>query len=150
MYLNFKRFRFFPSIHNFKNFTFINLSLGLFSSFFNKGKYFFKNKIFYLLLINFLKKILIFSFFKKIIIFLKKIPKYLKDIINILVTPNISSYDNPFSLKKTQSTNTLNKILIVKILFIFNKSYSSLKIKKRGRVKRKIFKKINIINNITD
>jgi len=150
LYLNFKRFRFFPSIHNFNNFTFINLSLGLFSSFFNKGKYFFKNKIFYLLLINFIKKILIFSFFKKITILLKKVPKYLKDIINILITPNISNYDNPFSLKKTLNNRNIDKILITKVLFTFSKSYSFLKLKKKGRVKRKINKKIAIINNITD
>jgi hypothetical protein len=44
----------------------------------------------------------------------------------------------------------LKKIIITKILFISSKSYSLKKNKKIGRVKRKIFKKINIINNIVD
>jgi hypothetical protein len=93
-----------------------------------------------------------FSYFKNIIGFIKKTPKYLKEILNNIFNSSINKYNNPFS-KKIFIKNEfffLKKIIITKILFISSKSYSLKKNKKIGRVKRKIFKKINIINNIVD
>ena len=148
--LNYKRNRFFPSILNINGLSYINLSLGMFSKFFFKPKPFKKSKQVYLLLISFLRKIVIYAFIKNLSLNIKKIPKYLNDIITHLTEPSINFYNHPFSgefideKKKKIHFNWFN------IFFVNNRPYGVVKKKKKGRLKRKITKKITLSNYIND
>ena len=151
--LNFTRDRFFPFLKNIKNHNYFMLSLGLFSKYIKKKKSFKKQKINYIVLSNFIRKILIFSKFKKLTLLIKKTPKYFYEILNTLNKPSIRLYQNPF-LKNNIINEKKNKIefffYYTNVMFIDNKYYGTKKVKKKGRLKRKIQKRINKMNNVLD
>nr|YP_010049558.1 hypothetical protein J6674_mgp26 [Strombidium cf. sulcatum]QPL15963.1 hypothetical protein [Strombidium cf. sulcatum] len=150
--LNFLRYRFFPTIHDFNSTKqYLYLSLGMVSWRFKQSKAFRKNKMVFLLLSNFLRKILLYSSIKRYMMVIRKIPIYFKEILNTLTSPTIAPYTHPFFKKKTVEERFYkNPFYFSHILFFNNKPYGSLKLKKRGRLKRKITKKIVSINRITD
>lgn len=148
--LNFKRNRFFPSIKSSNSTTYLTLSLGLFSSFFKKGKFFIKNKSVYLVLAGFLRKILIYSGINNLIMFIKHTPMYLHELISTISNPVINLYKNPFSSENVNEILTKNKFYFNMFIFLKNKPYTFLKSKKKGRVKRKISKRVVSINRLVD
>ena len=148
--LNFKRLRFFPLIKTLTNQIFISLSLGLLAKFFQKGKFFLKSKIVYLTLTLFLRKVLIFSLFKKLILVINKKPKYFLDILTHLSSISVTQYKHPFSHDLVNENKISNPFLFTYMIFTNNKPYGIVKTKQKGRLKRKINKKIIQLNKILD
>jgi len=148
--LNFKRNRFFPSLKLLNGETYLTLSLGLFSSFFHKGKFFIKNKAVYLVLASFLRKILIYSSFKELILFVLKTPIYLQELLSTINSPVINFYKHPFNDTVVNENNFLNRFYFSYFIFSSNKPYNFIKTRKKGRVKRKISKRVTSINRLTD
>jgi hypothetical protein len=148
--LNFRRNRFFPSLKVFNGETYLSLSLGLFSSFFHKGKFFIKNKAVYLVVASFLKKILMYASLTNLILFVQKIPLYLQEILSTLNNPVVSLYKHPFGDEIIDENNFRNEFYFDYFFFLNNKSYGFMKTRKRGRVKRKILKRIVAVNRLTD
>jgi hypothetical protein len=149
--LNFPRNRFFPNLKTLKGETYTFLSLGMFSKFFVKNKSFFKTKTMYLLLAGFLRKILLFSSFKFLYMIITKIPAYLKEIMNTINSPVIATYANPFNKDITINEKlTHNPFKFSFFMFLNNKPYGKIKVKKKGRLKRKITKRLTQINKVLD
>jgi len=150
--LNFLRYRFFPKIHDYKsNYQYVNLSLGMFSWRYKKKKSFKKNKLVYLLLANFVRKILLFSGILNYVLVVKKIPIYFKEILNTFLNPVIAPYEHPFEIDKIiEEKDIKNPFIFSWVIFYNNKPYGKLKLKKKGRLKRKISKKIVLLNRIID
>lgn len=148
--LNFKRQRFFPTIRTLKGESYSFLSLGMLSKFFQKNKSFLKTKTMYLLLMSFFRKILLFSSLKYLILTISKTPLYLKEILNTLNNPVTKFYKNPFDEKEVNEKVMLNPFKFSFIIFINNKPFIPLKLKKKGRLKRKISKRITLLNRIID
>lgn len=148
--LNFKRNRFFPSILNLNGLSYTTLSLGMFSKFFFKPKPFKKSKLVYLLLASFLKKIIIYTSLKNVSFFLKKVPKYLNNIISCLTQPSINFYNHPFSGEFIDERRKQSHFNWSNVFFANNRPYGLIKKKKKGRLKRKITKKITSLNYIND
>ena len=148
--LNFKRNRFFPSVLNSNGLSYVTLSLGMFSKFFFKPKPFKKSKQVYLLLTGFLKKIIFYASLKNISLSIKKIPKYLNSIINQLTQPSINFYNHPFSGEFIDEKKRKLHFNWFNIFFVNNRPYGTIKTKKKGRLKRKITKKIILSNYIND
>lgn len=148
--LNFKRNRFFPTLRTLQGESYIFLSLGMFIKFFNKSKSFLKSKPMYLILASFFRKILMFGSFKNLILTVSKTPVFLKEIMATLNDPVIAVYKNPFNDIEINEKNYINKFKFSYIMFINNKPFGPLKLKKKGRLKRKITKKIILMNRITD
>lgn len=95
--LNFKRLRFFPGLKTTSGTDFAHFSLGLLNSYFRKGKFFLKSKIVYLALANFFRKLLIFSGIKSFFLHVNRTPKYFLEILNTVLEPVVSVYQNPFN-----------------------------------------------------
>jgi hypothetical protein len=148
--LNFKRSRFFPTLRNTSGGTLLTLSLGLFSSFFKKGKFFIKNKSVYLTVVGFLRKILIYINVKQFLLFVKHTPLYLNEMLNMINNPVINFYKNPFTGDLVNENFLLNKFYFNTILFTVNKNYGFMKSRKKGRIKRKITKRITTANRLVD
>ena len=148
--LNFKRNRFFPTLRTLKGELYIFLSLGMFIKFFNKSKSFLKSKAMYLILASFFRKILMFGSFKNLVLTISKTPVFLKEIMTTLNDPVISIYKNPFSEAEINEKSYINKFKFSFIMFCNNKPFGPLKLKKKGRLKRKISKKVTLMNRITD
>ena len=151
--LNFKRDRFFPTLFDKKKkHTYITSSLGIFKKFFNKPKSFKKSKQLYLVLIHFFRKVIIFSNLYKLSLHVKFTPKFLTELINLFTQKNKNTYQHPFSSDKIKNVDEKNfkSFFIQNIVFINNKTYGTLKVKKKGTPKRRVLRKVIKNNSITD
>ena len=149
--LNFPRNRFFPNFRTLKGETYTFLSLGMFSKFFLKNKSFFKTKQMYLILAGFLRKMLLFSSLKFLYLLITNIPTYLKEIMSSINNSVINHYKNPFNESTfVNEKHTLNPFRFSFIMFLHNKPYGKVKVKKKGRLKRKISKRLFQMNKVLD
>lgn len=148
--LNFKRNRFFPSIKVLQGETYVTVSLGLFASFFKKGKFFIKNKSVYLVLASFLRKILMYTQMNELMLFVKRTPVYLQELLATIHNPVINFYKNPFGDDTINESILDIKFYFYYFMFITTKPYGFVKTRKKGRVKRKILKRVISINRLTD
>lgn len=149
--LNFFNNKLFVNLQNFKKRNYFFLSTGLFIKFFEKKKSFKKSKTIKLLMSKFIRKLFIISKIKNIILIIKKNPVFLIEILSLLNLPIAHKFTNPIDKKIIEEKNE-NKILIKILYFIFLKNidFSLNKGPQRGRIKRKILRKIIINNKIID
>lgn len=150
LFLNYKRNKFYPSIQNTSNFIYTTSSLGIFSKFFKKGKSFIKNKINFLVTAGFLRKILLFSDIRNLILMVKRTPIYLTETLTAINSPVIVNYKHPFSSENVNEMRLKSFFYFYYFIFFHTKPYGYMKGRKRGRIKRKITKRIVKINNLTD
>jgi hypothetical protein len=148
--LNFTRNRFFPVIRTLDGESYVSLSLGMFSKFFKKGKFFIKNKLVFLLVASFIRKILLFSSIKKLILFIKKTPLFFKEILSRINDAAPDMYDHPFTKEKVNEKLLRNPFRFTMLIFLNNKAYGFLKTKKKGRIKRKVAKRLILLNRVLD
>jgi hypothetical protein len=150
--LNFKRNRFFASFDMSKSKkTIFNNSLGIISKRFSEKKSFLKSKNSYIMNSSYTRRVLIYMNVVRMQMVIQKTPKFLKDIVNTLTTASNSLYKNPFVHSKLVNEKELNPMIYFEYLvFVNNKALGPIKKKKRGRLKRKIHKKIIAYNNMLD
>ena len=148
--LNFTRGKFFPVIRELSGSTYFFLSLGLLAKFLLKGKSFTKSKTVYLLLANFLRKVLLFSSVNVLLLLIKNTPRYLREIMATLNDPVINVYSNPFSEHTVLEKNLVNPFTFSAFIFTQNKPYGLMKVKQRGRLKRKITKRLIAAARVLD
>jgi len=149
--LNFRRFRFFPNIQSTSGNVYTNLSLGLFSKFFNKGKAFIKNKGTFLVVSGFLRKLLLYTALEQLVLVVKKTPLYLQEIMSSINSPVISLYTNPFNTNLVvDESKVVNNFYFSTFIFLNSRPYSFMKTRKKGRIKRKITKRIVKVNRLVD
>jgi hypothetical protein len=151
---SFKQNTFLISLTSFKRTLYFFLSTGLFLKFFKRNKAFKKNKLVKFLMIKTLRKFLILSLIKNLILVIRGLPVNLNTLISLLNSPLLRLFYDPTQVdKKTQiqETEFKKKILnYIYIIFLEAKSYVKFKVKKRGRVKRKIRRKLTLLNNLID
>jgi hypothetical protein len=148
--LNYRRRNFFPVISSFFKKNLVFTSLGLFLKMFIKPKSFIRNKALYLLTASFFRKIIIFGGLKFFIFIVKRKPLFLQEFISNLYLPSSSIYKNPFSDDIFFEKEYTNRFFITNFLFLNNKNFSFQKTRLRGRLKRRIFKRLVKINNVLD
>ena len=148
--LNFKKSRFFPSLTNLKGRLFSTMSLGMFSKFFNKGKSFIKNKSVFLLVAGFLRKLILFSEIQGAMLLIKRVPLYFKEIISAIYDPVVSFYNSPFTGRVVNEALISNSFKFTSFMFFNNKPYGDVKNKQKGRLKRKITKRLISLNRMVD
>lgn len=148
--LNFKRKRFFPLIRDLPGTTFFNTSLGILSKYLQKGKFFTKKKVVFLLVASLIRKMLIYSSLRDLILMIKRTPMYLQEILSLINNPVSSLYNDPFTKKEVVESKLKNNFYFRNIIFTTTKAYGPLKTKNKGRLKRKISKKLILIGRVTD
>jgi len=148
--LNYKRRNFFPFISSSGGRVILFSSLGLFSKMFNKPKAFIRNKLLFLLTSSFFRKVLLFSGIKHFNLKVKRKPIYLQEFINTLFIPNIALYKHPFTGDIISEKLTRNPFYILNYVFINNKNFSYQKTRLKGRIKRRIGKRLVKMNNVLD
>jgi hypothetical protein len=150
----FKRNKFFPNIScNNNNNVLISLSLGIINKISKSDirKCNKKQKQNFIKTVEFLKNV--FLSFKELTlnIFVKGVPKYLNDILRQLTSSTTKVISNPFSSEYLKpSLLELKNLKFDRLTYVNSYSYSELKKIKRGRVKRKVLKKIAKTNNLLD
>ena len=110
-----------------------------------------KNKTIKLLMAKYLRKLFLISKIKNIILILKKIPVFLNEIINFFNMPIAHKFLNPIEGRNIEENeNNFTQIKFLYFIFLENKNFSKNKIAQRGRIKRKILRKVIFENKIVD
>ena len=143
--------RLYINIQNHKNLNFFFLSQGFFLKFFEKKKSLKKKKTFKLLLARYLRKLYLIVRFPYSVFLFKKTPTALPEILNIMNSHIIHKFNNPVNDKPVHEVKYSHNLLnILYFVFFKNTDFSKNKIKKKGRVKRKITRKLVLENSIVD
>lgn len=148
---SFKKKRLFINLQNKKKKNYLTMSTGLFIKFFEKRKSIKKNKALKLLMAKYLRKLFIISKINNLILIIKKTPLFINELINFLNTPIAHKFINPIDHKIVDES--INRTLCIRFLyFIFteNKNFSNNKTPAKGRIKRKILRKVTFENKIID
>lgn len=151
--LNFKRLRFFPLARpRYSGETVFTTSLGCIAKFLNKGKSYTKNKAVFLLTGVLLRRILLYSGFMDMHLIINRTPIYFQEILTQIHAPSKSLYKHPFMPKKVidESSDKIQHFDFKYVSFENTKSYGYTKWKKKGRLKRKITKRIFSLNRVID
>lgn len=149
--MSFKKNKLFLNLLNFSKRNFLNLSSGLFIKFFEKRKAFKKNKTIKILMAKYFRKLFIILKIKNLALIIKKIPASLSEILTFLNSPIVHKFLNPIENKIIEE-NEKNPLFINFLYFLFleNKNFSKNKIAQKGRIKRKILRKLTFDNKIID
>lgn len=150
--LDHKRRRFFPHFSNIlEKKTLFNSSLGIIARYFSNKKSFMRSKASFILSASYVRRILTYIGCPSLRLGVRGTPKHLMDIINILLSPANVFYKNPY--KRGDMVNeaiTRPLLTFTYVLFLSNKPFGPKKVRKKGRLKRKIWKKIRIANQLLD
>jgi hypothetical protein len=122
------------------------LTSGFFIKFFEKKKSMKKNKLIKLIMMRYLRKVFLYANVWKLILIIKKIPLNLNELLKI--------FSQVFLLKiikkKKEKIIELGTPIFLNFFFLKTKVYCQNKIKKKGRIKRKITKKLIFRNHVID
>jgi hypothetical protein len=149
--LTFSKEKFFINLANNKKKTHLFLSTGFFIKYFNKKKLYKKSKIIRTFLIRYLRKIFLLIKISKTILTLKKTPVLLYEFLKIFSQPIPYKFNEPLTnreIKDAQYSFIPTKFKY--FIFVNSENYTFSKTKKKGRVKRKIYRKIVLHNSIID
>jgi hypothetical protein len=149
--LSFKKKKLYVNLQNNNKKNYLSISTGLFIKFFEKRKSIKKNKAIKLLMVKYLRKLFIISKINNLILVIKKTPLFINELINFLNTPIAHKYINPIDQKIIdESLNKYSSIRFSYFIFTENKNFSKNKMPSKGRIKRKILRKITFENKIID
>jgi len=131
--------------------NYFSLTLGLFLKFFKNKKSLKKNKAFKFLMIKYLRKLLIVSGIRNIHFFVRKTPIFFQELLGLLTRPLVKPFMNPLNgalvLEEPGSFYNLN---VISFIFQHNKSFATRKIRRKGRIKRKIRRRLYRSNRVSD
>ena len=151
LFFNFKKNRFFINLLNSFNKNYLSLSNGLFIKYFEFKKSLKKKKLLKLLLLKYLRKMFLILKLKNFNLFIKSSGFFLNEFLTLLLQPSGKTFKNPLTQKNFNDVSQLsNQFTFSYIFFLNTKSFSFLKLKKKGRVKRKIQRKLIKLNTIID
>ena len=104
-----------------------------------------------LLLVRFLRKILLVSRIKRLHMVIKSLPLHLPQLFNFLNKPLSHIIKDPFTKKSIDETGEEYTIFeYYALTFLYPKSYGYQKTRKKGRIKRKIRRKIVRLARVID
>ena len=154
LFMNLQNYNNYRRVHEKRKKTYSFITPGFFIKFFEKKKVLKKNKMIKLLMIKYFRKLLIVMKIKKLNLIVKKNPIFLPEMLNlfnqpILITIKPDKVEDEMDEKKIKKL-TFNAPAFKHYIFLENKSYVLNKLKKKGRIKRKITKKIIKQNKILD
>jgi len=134
-----------------KGVNYLSLSVGLLLKFFKYQKALKKNKSLKFLIVKFLRKLLIVSKVNDLTIFLKRMPVLVSEVFKFLLSPLPAPFQDPITHQQIlEEGSGIHSFRIWYLYFMKTVSYTSMKGRQKGRVKRKIAKKVISKNRITD
>jgi hypothetical protein len=88
---------------------------------------------------------------QNIVLIIKNIPVFINEIINFINTPVAHKFLNPITGKDIEEQEfNFTQLKFLFFLFLENKKFSKNKTPKKGRIKRKILRKVIFENKIID
>lgn len=149
--LTFRNNKLFVNLLDILKRNYLSVSTGLFIKYFDKKKLYKKSKIIRTILIKFLRKLFLLIKFPRLILIVKKNPIFLLEFLNLFNQPIPYKFNEPLTNREiidTEDNPSLTKVMYV--VFLKTQPYIKFKTKKRGRVKRKISRKVILKNAVVD
>ena len=138
-------------VDDLKRKTHFFLSPGLLLKYFQRKKSLKKNKSMKLLMARFLRKILLVLGARHLTLRLKGIPLFIDILLNMLFRPLSHLFTDPFTGNQVDEIqNTKGALNIATIVITKHRPFGYQKQKKKGRVKRKIRRKLTRLNSVID
>lgn len=153
LYLNltFKNYKFHINLLNSEKKNYLSLNSGPFLKFFKKKKSFRKTKTIKLLMAKFMRKLLLLANITTLILTVNQVPLFLNEIINFFNQSIIHKFLNPFTNKFVdESVFQYRYIKFIYYIFRRNVSFVKYKSKHAARVKRKIRRKLILLDKVID
>ena len=133
------------------NATHFFISTGLFTKYFEGRKSLRKNKTMKTLMVRFLRKLLVILGIREIILHSRGVPLYLDNLLTTLFRPLAHPFPNPFSGETVDEVlDGRTNLNISSIIFQNPKPFGYQPTKKRGRIKRKIRRKLTRLGGLVD
>lgn len=130
--------------------NYLFLSTGLFIKYFDKKKLFKKNKTLRTVLIKYVRKMFLLIKFPQMILLLKKNPIFFLEFLNLLHQPILYKFNEPLTNREVVDDGSHIITNFLYFIFLNTENFTTNKTRKRGRVKRKIYRKIVSRNSIVD
>jgi hypothetical protein len=150
--LYFRRKSLFVLIHDRHNYAYASLSTGFFIKFFKKKKTLKKHRLLRVLIGRYLRKLFILTGVKNLRVTIYGVPLYLLEILNTMNRPTSHIFYDPVTEKNISDTAKTNQTTarVVYFFFIKNVPFVVQRSRKKGRIKRKIRRKLVAKNKLID
>lgn len=151
--LNFRKNQLFLQLRDFKKRDYCFASLGFFIKFFAKKKSLKKNKIMKFLLAKFIRKLFIIANVLSANLIVKGLPINLTEMLVFLNQPLRHKFIDPQDgniIDELKNKNSIYCIYFNYVIFIKNKSFGFVRLRKKGRIKRKLVRKLIKRGKVTD
>jgi hypothetical protein len=104
-----------------------------------------------LLMARYLRKVFLVTGIRRFDVVVKKAPYMLNEILNNILSPLGHSFQNPFNNRIVNENKVRYPLIYLKlIIFQNNKPYNYMKTSSRGRIKRKILRRVVRYNRMVD
>tara|TARA_B110000046_G_C12929201_1_gene370700 strand:- start:430 stop:930 length:501 start_codon:yes stop_codon:yes gene_type:complete len=152
LYTTFNQHRFVVSLaDSATNTTHLFLTTGLLLKYFQRKKSLKKNKAMKLLMARFLRKIFLVLRLKNITLKVRGVPLHLDIFLDMLYRPLSHVFVDPIASVAIDETKGPKSLInINKMDFISLKPFGYQKTRKKGRIKRKIRRKLTKLNSVID
>lgn len=154
-YWNFQGRRLFLTLHNDgdERYNYFFLSLGLFLKFFRYKKCLKKTKLMKLLLVKYARKLFIVAGIEEINFWVRGVPALFTELLRVFFTPVITPFRHPLTMQPyhdVEETKKKTPFFPVSITHNRSKPYNYMKVKRRGRLKRKIMRRLVSKSRVCD
>lgn len=151
LFFNFRVNRLFINLVNPTGRNYVSLSGGPLLKFFGNRKSLKKSKTFKLLIVKFLRKLLIISGIKSFNLYFKGRISSVNEIVGTLLSPLASPFYDPLKgVTVSESSGASFDVMVRYMIFNNIKSFTNMKTRSKGRLKRKIYRRVVKSNRITD
>jgi hypothetical protein len=104
-----------------------------------------------LLMARYLRKVFLLTGVRRFDVIVKKSPYMLNEILNNILSPLGHSFQNPFNNRIVNENKIRYPLIYLKfIIFQNNKPFNYMKTSSRGRIKRKILRRVVRYNRMVD
>jgi diacylglycerol kinase len=149
--LTFNKDRLFVNLLNRRKKNFLFVSNGFFIKFFEKRKAFKKGKAVKLLVAKYLRKFFLISKIKNLMLIVNNNPVFLLEMLNTINVPIVHKFYDPFSQTAIEEKKPdISMIKFLYFIFLENINFSNNKVRKKGRIKRKILRKLVLKDKLVD
>jgi len=149
----FRATKLFVTMRNAKSENLFFLSLGFFLKYFEKRKVLKKSKAFKLFLARTLRKLFLLSGLTKFYFFVRGVPIYFVEMLRLINKRIDHPFFNPYEntiFDESSSSTPLRVVQIPYFFFTRNTSFVPIKTRKRGRIKRKLRRRLVAKNRLAD
>lgn len=151
LFFNFRVNRLFVNLVSPFGRNYVSLSGGPLLKFFGNRKSLKKSKTFKLLIVKFLRKLLVISGISSVNLYFKGRISSVNEIVGTLLSPLASPFYDPLrGVTVAESTDTGFAMTVRYMIFDNIKSFTNMKSRSKGRLKRKIYRRVVKSNRITD